>query len=288
MEQQGQMVAWLTSSQGVKTAVCGTCVLGRAANSTIVLMGEKVSRRHAMVHAQGQDEYWLVDLGSANGTYLNARRVSQPCRLSDGDELKIADHALTFSHPSQVRLAGVASAGSEKTIQVIESRNCWLLVADIEASTVITQRLPVDEAPRVTGRWLAACKQVVDDNHGAINKFLGDGFFAYWDRDETEAVVARTVRELNTMQQSGDPRFRLVLHYGKVFVGGGASMGEESLLGNEVNFAFRMEKLAKLIGQSVLLSEAAAAKLGPILPGVIEAGKHAVPSFEGEYLFFCL
>ena len=282
------MIAWLTSSDGGKTPIGGTCVLGRAANSSIVLAGEKVSRRHAMVHAQENDEYWLVDLGSANGTYLNGRRVSQPGRLSDGDEIKIADHALFFAHPSQTRPVGSASTGTEKTIQVIETRNCWLLVADIEDSTQISQKLPADEAPRVTGRWLAACKQVVDDHHGAINKFLGDGFFAYWDRDETGAAVARAAAALSVMQQSGEPRFRWVLHHGKVFVGGGASMGEESLLGNEVNFVFRMEKLAGSIGQPILLSEAAVTKFGGSLLGVIEAGRHAVPSFDGEHLFFRL
>ena len=31
----------------------------------------------------------------------------------------------------------------------------------------------------------------------------------------------------------------MVLHYGKVFVGGAASLGEESLLGNEVNPVIR-------------------------------------------------
>ena len=288
MEEQAQASAWLTASSGQQTPVRGTCLLGRAANNTIVLAGDKVSRRHSMVHAQGQDEYWLVDLGSSNGTYLNGRRVSQPCQLSDGDQIAIADHCFTFAHP-RISSPGAASrSGAEKTIQEIRSLNCWLLLADIEASTQFTKRLPAEEAPRVTGRWLAACKQIVDDNNGAINKFLGDGFFAYWvERENSAAAVARALTQLQAMQQTADPRFRLVLHHGKVFVGGEASMGEESLLGNEVNFVFRMEKLAGSIGVSALLSEAANGQIKDFL-ATAEEGSHPVASFDGTFLFFRL
>jgi hypothetical protein len=48
-----------------------------------------VSRRHAILsHAQGA--YTVEDLGSANGTFVNGRRLAeqQPARLHSGDELK--------------------------------------------------------------------------------------------------------------------------------------------------------------------------------------------------------
>src|SRR6266516_7525877 len=41
-----------------------------------------------------------------------------------------------------------------------------------------------------------------------------------------------------------EPRFRFIFHFGPVAIGGVASLGEESLMGIEVNFAFRLEKLA--------------------------------------------
>jgi len=42
------------------------------------------------------------------------------------------------------------------------------------------------------------------------------------------------------MQQAEPLTFRFVLHRGKVYLGGAASLGEESLSGPEVNFVFRM------------------------------------------------
>ncbi len=285
MQSQTNAAAWLEPDSGDPTPIRGTCFLGRATNSSLVLPSDKVSRRHAMVHAQGQEEYWLIDLGSANGTYLNGRRIGQPSRLADQDQIKIAHYTFTFRHP-RVRPATAATITAEKTIQEIKSLNCWLLVADIESSTQFTQRLPLEEAPRVTGRWLAECKQIIDDSNGAINKFLGDGFFAYWLEGEgTAASVARALAVLKQQQDREQPRFRVVVHYGKVFVGGAASLGEESLLGNEVNFVFRMEKMASALGALRLLSEPANEHIKAILP-TREEGRQSLDSFEGNFLFF--
>src|SRR6185295_1361832 len=111
----------------------------------------------------------------------------------------------------------------------IRSMDCWLLVADMEGSTQTIQKLPAHEVSQMTARWLAACKQLVEENRGAINKFLGDGFFAYWPAREaaTPAAVQRALDGLCVLQAGGTPRFRIVIHFGKVFVGG-ASLGEEN------------------------------------------------------------
>lgn len=286
MDNPTSTAPWLESANGQQTPIRGNCVLGRATASTVVLPSDRVSRRHAMVHAQGDDEFWLVDLGSANGTYLNGRRVTQPCRLADKDEIAVGDYSFTFRQPQRQRAPADNAVGTEKTIQEIKSLNCWLLVADIESSTQFTQRLPADEAPRITGRWLAECKQIIDDHGGTINKFLGDGFFAYWlERGEMSGSVAKALGVLRQQQQKEHPRFRVVLHYGKVFVGGAASMGEESLLGNEVNFVFRMEKLAGSMGAPRLMSEAAHERIKSLCPAE-EQSRHPLAGFPGDFLFF--
>jgi class 3 adenylate cyclase len=265
--------------------VQGNCAIGRASHNQVVLQDEKVSRRHAVIHAQSLGEYWLVDLGSSNGTSINGRRVSQPCRLNDHDRIEIGSHVLSFRQ-HRTEKGSNADRATEKTIQDIRSIECWLLVADLADSTRTLKELAPDEAARFTGRWLATCKQVVEDHHGVINKFLGDGFFAYWkERPEAAAEVVRAGRSLHGLQQAkGSPRFRLVLHYGKVFVGGEASLGEESLMGAEVNFVFRMEKLAAGLGIHAMVSDVAANRLQPALP-TQALGAHPLPGFEGEFLF---
>ncbi len=237
-----------------------------------------------MIHTQSQGEYWLVDLGSANGTYVNERRVTQPSRLTDGDRIAIARHQFIFRAPG--RPAEAAGTRPAETIQDVRTEDCWLLIADIENSTQFLQRLSANEVPRVTGRWLATCKQLVDENRGAINKFLGDGFLAYWiDGEGVGVSVARALKALLELQGQSGPRFRIVLHYGAVSIGGGASLGEECLLGSEVNFAFRVEKLAASLGAGCLISEGAYFAFDSVLPAT-EYGRHAVPGFSREHLFY--
>jgi adenylate cyclase len=278
--------AWLEQVGGGRTDIQGTCALGRSSSNHVVLLDEKVSRRHSIVHAQAGHEYCLVDLGSRNGTYLNGRRVVQPTLLKDQDQIEIGPFRLAF------RMAAVPAEKVDdetvtaQTIQEIKSSDCWLLLADIESSTQLVHSMPAEQLSMITGRWLADCRQALEENHGTINKYLGDGFFAYWhDREATAASVAQALLSLKILQASANPAFRVVMHYGKVFTGGSATLGEESLMGREVNFVFRTEKVAGGLGERCFLSEAAAQKLAEHLP-TESLGQHAVPSFEGEFGFF--
>jgi adenylate cyclase len=287
--EEQQQNAWLERSNGEKVLIRGSCFIGRSTTSNLVLPSEKVSRRHAMIQTQGT-EFWLVDLGSANGTYLNGRRVGQPCRLNDRDRMMIGDFQFVFRSNATVQQeARMETTVDGKTIQDIKTGICWLLVADIISSTQLSKRLSPEEAPRITGRWLSECKQIVEDNGGIINKFLGDGFFAYWPEEHGARGphIAKAVEAFRKLQQNSEPPFRVVAHYGKVFMGGGGSMGEESLMGNEVNFVFRMEKVSAALALPILVSEPAATQFGKLL-SLAEAGAHPVPSFEGQFKMFSL
>ena len=286
MREETQSSAWLEQAVGGRVNVQGTCSIGRSPSNQIVLPDDKVSRRHAVIHAQDQNEFWLVDLGSSNGTYLNGRRVTQSIQLRDKDQIEISQFRIVFRQPLAARLAGPEQTDTEKTVQEIKTVHCWLLVADIEASTRLSQRLSPDELPMVTGRWFSNCKQIIDDCGGNIDKYLGDGFLAFWRDDERmPGHVARTLKELKQSQASAQLAFRIALHYGRVFTGGVIASGVERLFGPEINFVFRIERLASVLGASCLLSEAAGRQIKSHLP-VADAGRHAVPGFEGQFLFF--
>ncbi|MGI8595017.1 MAG: FHA domain-containing protein [Solirubrobacteraceae bacterium] len=68
--------------------------IGRRPDSGIFLDDVTVSRDHAVLVARGAD-YYLDDLGSLNGTYVNRQRVESH-RLADGDELQIGKYKLTY------------------------------------------------------------------------------------------------------------------------------------------------------------------------------------------------
>ncbi|MBN2045230.1 MAG: FHA domain-containing protein [Anaerolineales bacterium] len=69
--------------------------IGRKLDNTIVLSSQSVSRYHAeIVLING--EYFLRDLNSSSGTYLNERRIAYPVALQSGDKITMADIELFF------------------------------------------------------------------------------------------------------------------------------------------------------------------------------------------------
>src|SRR6266566_3905320 len=75
--------------------------LGRGNQSAIVLEDDLVSRNHAMIQRMDSGEYYLIDMGSRNGSFVNERRVSTPIALRDGDRLKVGNAQIIFHHPHQ-------------------------------------------------------------------------------------------------------------------------------------------------------------------------------------------
>ena len=282
-----QDLVWLEAGNGDRTIVAQSCVLGRAKQCGIVIDDERVSRRHAMVHRQAGAEFWLVDLGSANGTRLNGRRVSRPTRLQVGDRVEIAGRLFTFCCPgAAAQSAGDVSSTVNPTVSELRQVDYWLLVADMVGSTQLVQRLPAEASVSVTGQWLATCRTLIEASGGLINKYLGDGFFAYWNAPDSAHVV-QAVKALRSLQSAGNVPFRMVLHYGTATCGGAPSVGEESLSGPEVTFVFRMEDLASVHGSPLLISEAAARKLDSLL-STARHGEYAVQGFDGKHQFFAL
>lgn len=69
-------------------------VAGREVSSEIFLDDVTVSREHVRFERDGND-FYAVDAGSLNGTYVNHERVVRH-HLVEGDEVQIGKYRLTF------------------------------------------------------------------------------------------------------------------------------------------------------------------------------------------------
>lgn len=69
--------------------------VGRGADNTVVLDGDSVSRRHARFEKRG-NRWWVVDLNSTNGTYLNEQLVVGEQILNNSDRVKVGPAILKF------------------------------------------------------------------------------------------------------------------------------------------------------------------------------------------------
>lgn len=91
--------------------------VGRVPENDIVINNLGVSRRHAEI-IEENGKYYIQDLGSVNGTYVNGQKVEKDL-LNDKDEILIGKHKIIFQHPQ-------IAAMSEMKAQIQESQTVMM------------------------------------------------------------------------------------------------------------------------------------------------------------------
>ena len=79
----------------------GVTVIGRSPECDVQLAVENVSRMHARIR-YGDEEYYLEDLDSTNGTYVNSIRVVG-CVLRNNDLIEIGGVKIIFTEEKRLR-----------------------------------------------------------------------------------------------------------------------------------------------------------------------------------------
>ena len=72
------------------------CILGRSRSSDIVLNSKSVELSHAAIQRDGGGKWIVRDLGSAAGTLLNGKKLTEDALLTDGDTITVGDMSLRF------------------------------------------------------------------------------------------------------------------------------------------------------------------------------------------------
>jgi pSer/pThr/pTyr-binding forkhead associated (FHA) protein len=67
-------------------------IVGRSSDLDMVLVEDMVSRKHARITMQ-QDQIWIEDLGSTNGSFVNGEKIKR-ARLKEGDRVLIGTSIL--------------------------------------------------------------------------------------------------------------------------------------------------------------------------------------------------
>jgi pSer/pThr/pTyr-binding forkhead associated (FHA) protein len=264
----------------------GRCSIGRQIDNDLALPGNALSRQHALVSG-GPAGYAITDLQSRNGTYVNRRLISRPTLLRDGDEILIGDVTMRFRSTQRPDTPDSAAPGEPKATQVlnqVHAADTWLLILDIAGYSALNERLGSEQALRRLQAWIAGLRPLLEHNGGTIHRYLGDAVFAYWPADPAAtAHVLATLRALAAFRLLSPLPFRLVLHHGPVLFTK-SEQGEE-LSGQDVNFLFRAEKIAKQFGTDAMLSETAVRALG--FEGRCAAlGNAPVDGMTGVFAFF--
>ena len=78
----------LVADDGEYLLAEGEHLIGRLPDAEVRIDSSEVSRRHARIVIDG-DTATIEDLDSKNGTFLRGRRLCEPARLADADEIRI-------------------------------------------------------------------------------------------------------------------------------------------------------------------------------------------------------
>ena len=116
--------------------------IGRSARADLCIPDAFASRLHAEIRQEG-DAFWLVDLGSANGTRLNGAPVTATMPLVSGGEVQIGETRIQFesdlrpsvSFSSTLISDGTQSLDPSNTISLMGRRNPTTEILDSSMSS---------------------------------------------------------------------------------------------------------------------------------------------------------
>lgn len=126
------VVYWLRHRGTAYPVHRGDCILGRAPHCFIVLSAEQVSREHAVVRIV-DDELEIEDLGSRNGTRVNARGVDGKRKLEPGDVVEIGGEPLEVIRRASRDQAETEQGVAPEDPAIKAQRNILELIEELAA-----------------------------------------------------------------------------------------------------------------------------------------------------------
>jgi adenylate cyclase len=153
-----------------------------------------------------------------------------------------------------------------------ERRDVCVMFLDIRGFTALSERISSESLVQMLNVFFGRVSEIVQSNHGFVNKFIGDGmlaFFAVGDTYVDDALQAsreicqateqlNRSGELTSMIGENHLAIGIGLHNGSVILGniGSHRKLDFTVIGPPVNTASRIESLTKQYARPILVSDA--------------------------------
>jgi len=160
-----------------------------------------------------------------------------------------------------------------------ERRSATVFFSDIKGFSGIGEQLTPAAMVNLLNRYFTLCSGAVREQHGIVDKYIGDAVMAFWTQPFSEseeahaadacraalaqgAAVDRLRRELPDLlglrRNVPDVSVRMGIATGDVVVGtiGSPIAKSYTVIGDTVNLASRLEGLNKLYGTAILIADA--------------------------------
>ncbi|MCD6122323.1 MAG: HAMP domain-containing protein, partial [Spirochaetales bacterium] len=158
-----------------------------------------------------------------------------------------------------------------ESMLVGDNRELAVLFSDIRQFTSISEKLPPDEVVESLNKYFSLMVDIVMQNSGIVDKFIGDALMAFYGApvkhdDDAERSVKSALEMLAVLEKfnawqktKGHREFRIGIgiNYGKVTVGniGSEKKMDYTVVGDMVNLASRLEELTKEYKEPLIISE---------------------------------
>ena len=247
--------------------------IGRDRVSEVCINDPVASRHHAVVRHIKKGEYIIMDTGSRNGTFLNNERISEALQLKHGDVITIGSTDITFIHHDQdfSHTKTLEKVDFSETVHSVKTDvgQFIVLVSDIRGYTSISEKVPVKVLSDTMGKWFDQVQSAVSKHNGRVDKFIGDCVLARWEVPDNNPVAQRRLIgqalkcSLALYRLSSEIKFDEPYDKENFKIGVGLNIGEAALtydtantiMGDAVNTAFRLEAATKDFNTDIILSE---------------------------------
>jgi hypothetical protein len=115
----GALVLTLANPAATFTVARTAATLGRGQENTVRLDDFSVSRRHARIAYRGGG-YWLSDLGSMGGTWVDGAKLTAPRRIAAGQVIDIGVCRLTVSFAADREPIAARKSASKPRSEIVE------------------------------------------------------------------------------------------------------------------------------------------------------------------------
>ncbi|MDP6168625.1 MAG: adenylate/guanylate cyclase domain-containing protein [Candidatus Marinimicrobia bacterium] len=165
-------------------------------------------------------------------------------------------------------IASVSQAGVSGRLG--ETKKIAILFSDIRGFTPFSEKLTPYDVVFILNRYFNRMVRVVEENHGTVDNYIGDGMVAIFGLNNEEHPVQHAVKSaLDMCAEMDDMKPYLKTMYGQDFdIGVGIHWGEAvvgdigagrskrlTAIGDAMNFASRVESANKQFQSRVLISE---------------------------------
>jgi len=272
--------------------------IGRSAESAFAFEDLSMSRRHAVVQELQPGKFYLIDLGSRNGSTLNGRRVTTSVELRDGDCVGCGKTILVFRKPGGESQSGRSLSG-DATLGLLRRRLTTVLVVDIRDFTALALQITEELLAQTIGTWFRGLGSIFRRSGCVTEKYIGDAAMAVWvhegripDQKQMRRVL-ETLLKVQKFTANLQKQFSLP---SPLRIGAGINTGlsvisnsgpqenpDFSPLGESVNVAFRLESSTKNSGFDVALGRLAFDSLR-VAPNVVRHFEKRIVELKGYEL----